>query len=74
MCVDFVAAAAAAAVVVVVAAAAAAVVAVQLVVSPFAVVLKPLKHQREVLGTSVRLGGFQVATSLGLLEDSERGL
>ena len=73
MCVDFVAAAAAAAVVVVVAAAAAAA-AVWLVVSPFVVVLKPSKHQREVLGTSVRLGGFQVATSLGLLEDSERGL
>jgi hypothetical protein len=39
-------------------------------VSPVAVVFEPLRHQREVLGTSARPESFQVATSLHLLQGS----
>lgn len=52
------------------AAVAAAAAAELLVVSPVAVVFEPLRPRREVPGTSASPEGFQVATSLHLLQDS----
>lgn len=48
--------------------------AVLLVVGPVAVALEPLKQLKEILVTSVRPEGFQVATSLHLLNGSEMSL